>query len=141
MNEAEPKPLNWTPAPGIGYTVPRRPDGGLNLTFSDLSPATLEHWRSFALAHLLDSDRLTRNLYDLRAIDEIPPEAMQYAAEVGSAPAAGNTRLAVLVASPEIRAALQEIAALIPTRTVELNIFTSQEEAEDWLRRPLELLS
>jgi hypothetical protein len=125
----------------VGYTVARREDGGLNLTFSDLSPATLEHWRTFALAHLLDSDRLTRNLYDLRALERIPEEAVQYAAEVGSDPATGHIRLAVLVGSPEIRAGLQEITALIPTWSVELGVFTSEEEAEAWLRRPLELLS
>ena len=37
----EPKPLNWTPTPGIGYTVVRRGDGGMTLTFTDLTDATL----------------------------------------------------------------------------------------------------
>ena len=68
----EPKPLNWKPATGIGYTVIRRPDGGMALTFTDLSDATIQHWRDFALEHLFGSDRLTRNLYDLRQIKEIP---------------------------------------------------------------------
>lgn len=140
MAEVESKPLMWTPVPGIGYTVVRRPDGGLTFTFSDLSHATLEHWRTFALNHLINSDRLTRNLYDLRRVDQIPDEAIQYATEVGSDPAAGNIRLAVVVARQEIREALLEIAALIPTRSVELGIFTDLEQAEAWLGRPLELM-
>lgn len=62
------KPLNWKPEPGIGYRVVRRPDGDMTLTFTDLSDATLMHWHDFALEHLLGSDRLTRNLYDLRQV-------------------------------------------------------------------------
>lgn len=61
------KPLHWQPKAGIGYSVTRRADGGMNLTFTDLSEATLADWREFAYEHLLGSDRLTRNLYDLRA--------------------------------------------------------------------------
>lgn len=140
MIETEQKPLWWTPVTGIGYSVVRRPDGGLSLTFTDLSHATLEHWRTFALGHLIDSDRLTRNLYDLRQVGEIPQEAIQYATEVGSDPSAGHIRMAVVVSSPEIRKTLQEIAALIPTRSVELGIFTDLDAAERWLARPLELL-
>ena len=34
------KPLNWTPKPGIGYSVIRRPDGGLTVTFHDISDRT-----------------------------------------------------------------------------------------------------
>ena len=58
----ESKPLNWTPAPGVGYSVIRRGDGGMTLTFTDLSDATLAHWHEFALEHLLGADRRTRNL-------------------------------------------------------------------------------
>ena len=68
----EPKPLNWSPTPGIGYTVVRRADGGMQLTFTDLSEATLKHWHDFSLEHLFDSDRLTRNLYDLRQVKSSP---------------------------------------------------------------------
>lgn len=53
------KPLNWTPKPGIGMTVARRVDGGMSLTFTDTSEATLRAWHDFALEHLLGSDRLT----------------------------------------------------------------------------------
>ena len=60
----DPKPLNWTTEPGIGYSVIRRGDGGMTLTFTDLSDATLAHWHEFALEHLLGADRRTRNLYD-----------------------------------------------------------------------------
>ena len=68
MNES--KPLNWTAAPEVGYSVIRRGDGGMTLTFTDLSEATMQHWHNFALEHLLGSDRRTRNLYDLRGVKE-----------------------------------------------------------------------
>ena len=49
MSEEAIKPLNWTPEPGIGYTVVRRPDGGMHYTFTNISHKTLIHWREFAL--------------------------------------------------------------------------------------------
>ena len=82
----EVKPLNWTQKPGVGFTVVRREDGGMNLTFTDLSDATLNDWRNFALDHLLGSDRRTRNLYDLRAVQEIPEKAIRAAVEANSDP-------------------------------------------------------
>ena len=48
----DPKPLNFAPTPGVGYSVIRRGDGGMTLTFTDLSDATLKHWHDFALEHL-----------------------------------------------------------------------------------------
>src|SRR5512136_720503 len=78
----EPKPLNWKPEPGIGYRVVRRPDGGMTVTVTDLSDATIQHWHNFALEHLLGSDRLTRNLYDLRQVKVIPEKAVRTAIEV-----------------------------------------------------------
>jgi hypothetical protein len=140
MSEAKLKPLNWTPAPNIGYTVIRRPDGGMQYTFTDLKLATLEHWRDFALQHLLDSDRLTCNLYDLRQVSDIPEYAVRYAIEVNSDPSARNIRLAAVVASEAVRQALLEIEALTSPGGVEFGIFTSLEEAEAWLNRPLTLL-
>ena len=56
----DPKPLYWKAEPGIGYSVVRRPDGGMTVTVTDLSDATIQHWHDFALEHLLGSDRLTR---------------------------------------------------------------------------------
>jgi len=53
MSEA--KPLNWSPSPGVGMTVSRRADGGMNLTFTDTSDATVKAWHDFALDHLLGS--------------------------------------------------------------------------------------
>ncbi len=97
------KPLHWQPKPGIGYTVSRRADGGMTLTFTDLSEATLADWREFAYEHLLGSDRLTRNLYDLRAVREIPERAIKLAMEVNSDPATRNPRVAVLVADGSVR--------------------------------------
>src|SRR3990172_10017257 len=112
MSEAELKPLRWTPDPDIGYTVTRRLDGGMNLTFTDASEVTLEHWRAFALEHLLDSDRLTRNLYDLRQVQELPEEAIQYAVEVNNDPSVRNIRLAVVVTNEGVKESLRRIAAL-----------------------------
>lgn len=140
MSETEEKPLNWAADPTIGYLVERRPDGGMHYVFSDVSRSTLQHWREFALDHLLDSDRLTRNLYDLRQIDSIPKEAVEYAVEVGSDPAARNIRLAVVVANEQVRDAVEEITALTNPRGLEVGIFTDIEEAEVWLDRPLTLL-
>lgn len=137
MSDAEVKPLRWTPDPEIGYTVTRRVDGGMHITFTDASQATLEHWREFALEHLLDSDRLTRNLYDLRQLDELPEEAIQYAVEVNNDPSVRNIRLAVVATSDSIRQALRKIAALTTSGGVEMAVFTELEAAEAWLNRPL----
>jgi len=137
---SELKPLNWQPEPGIGYTVTRRPDGGMNLTFTDLSDATIQHWHDFALEHLLGSDRLTRNLYDLRQIAELPKEAIEYAIEVNTDPAVRNIRLAVVVSSPEVREAIQQIDVMTVPSGVEMAIFLDIDEAEAWLNRPLTLL-
>ncbi len=140
MSEAELKPLNWTPTPGIGYSASRRSDGGLNIQFTDVSQATLAHWREFALAHLLDSDRLTRNLYDLRNIEQLPDEAIKYAIEVNNDPSVRNIRLAVVVANEQVRQAVHEIAILSTPGGVEMAIFTNMVEAESWLTRPLTLV-
>lgn len=137
MSEAEYKPLRWSAEPGIGYTVTRRPDGGMNITFSDASQATLEHWRAFALDHLLDSDRLTRNLYDLRQLETLPEKAIQYAVEVNNDPSVRNIRLAVVATSPSMRKDLVKIAALTRPGGVEMAVFSEMEEAEAWLNRPL----
>ena len=135
----EPKPLNWTPAPDVGYTVIRRGDGGMTLTFSDLSEATLKHWHDFALEHLLGSDRRTRNLYDLRAVKEIPEKAIRAAVEVNSDPSARNIRLAVVVANREVVDGIRDVAALaLPEMASAMKIFTDINEAEAWLARPLD---
>lgn len=140
MSDVEIKPLNWHPAPGIGYTVMRRPDGGMHYTFTEVSHATLEHWRNFALEHLLESDRLTRNLYDLRQIDDLPEEAIAYALEVGNDPATRNIRLAVVLANERVREKVERIAALSPPGGLTIGIFMDIESAEAWLNRPLTML-
>jgi|GEM_PF-159115 len=133
------KPLNWKPAPGIGYSVVRRADGGMTLTFIDLSEATIEHWRLFSLEHLFDSDRLTRNLYDLRQVKDIPEKAIRAAVEVNSDPSARNIRLAVVVASVEVANAIREIAAeSLPETSAAIKLFTDINEAEAWLGKPLD---
>jgi hypothetical protein len=109
----------------------------MHYVFRDLSHLTLAHWREFALSHLLDSDRLTTNLYDLRQIQTLPEEAVQYAVEVNTDPSVRNIRLAVVVASEQVRQALQEIDALSAGVGVEMAIFVDAEEAETWLNRPL----
>ncbi|NOH01501.1 MAG: hypothetical protein HND47_05765 [Chloroflexi bacterium] len=135
----QPKPLNWTSAPGIGYSVIRRGDGGMTLTFTDLSDATLEHWHQFALDHLLGADRRTRNLYDLRAVKEIPEKAIRMAVEANSDPSARNIRVAVVVASATVADGIRKVAALAETETASaMKIFTDINEAEAWLARPLD---
>src|SRR3990170_6991288 len=124
MSDLAQKPLNWSPSPDIGYSVKRRPDGGMHYTFTKLNHPTLEHWREFALQHLLDSDRLTRNLYDLRQIEDVPQEAIEYALEVSTDPATRNIRLAVVVSSELAREAVEKIAAMTTPGGVEIGIFT-----------------
>jgi hypothetical protein len=137
MNEI--KPLNWTRKPGVGFTVVRRSDGGMNLTFTDLSDATLGDWREFAMDHLLGMDRRTRNLYDLRAVKEIPEQAIRAAVEANSDPSARNIRVAVVVASEEVANAIRQVAALaLPGTASAMKLFTDIDEAEAWLARPLD---
>jgi len=133
------KPLNWTPKPGIGFTVVRREDGGMTLTFTDLSDATINEWRNFAMEHLLGVDRRTRNLYDIRAVREIPEKAIRMAVEANSDPSARNIRVAVVVADEGVADAIREVAArALPTAAAAMKIFTDMDEAEVWLARPLD---
>jgi hypothetical protein len=133
------KPLNWTPKPGIGFTVVRREDGGMTLTFTDLSDATINEWREFAMEHLLGVDRRTRNLYDIRAVKEIPEKAIRMAVEANSDPSARNIRVAVVVADEGVADAIREVAALaLPAAAAAMKIFANMEEAEAWLARPLD---
>jgi hypothetical protein len=135
----EPKPLYWKPTPGIGYTVVRRPDGGMTLTFTNLSDATIQNWHDFALDHLLSSDRLTRNLYDLRQVADIPEKAIRIAIEANSDPGARNIRLAVVVNSEKVANAIREIYyAVVPETSAAIKIFTDLETAETWLSRSLD---
>jgi hypothetical protein len=139
---SDPKPLNWTSAPGIGYSVIRRGDGGMTLTFTDLSDATMEHWFQFATEHLLEADRRTRNLYDLRAVPNIPEKAIRMAVEANSDPSARNIRLAVVVASEAVADGMRKVAALADTETAAaMKIFTDINEAEAWLARPLDQIA
>ena len=141
MSELEAKPLRWKPEPDIGYSVTRRQDGGMNIVFSDVNNDTLEHWRTFAMKHLLDSDRLTRNLYDLRQINTLTEQAINYAVEVNNDPSVRNIRLAVVVANKQVHEGVAEIAALTTHGGVEMEIFEDLDEAEEWLNRPLTLLT
>lgn len=135
------KPLNWEPAPGVGYTVTRRPDGGMHYVFTDTSETTIKHWRRFGLDHLLDSDRLTTNLYDLRQIEQLSEDAIKVALELNSDPSVRNIRLAVVVSSEGVRRGLQQIDALSAGVGVEMEVFTDIDEAEEWLARPLTIIS
>jgi hypothetical protein len=133
------KPLNWTPKPGVGMTVARRPDGGMTLTFTDMSDATVKEWHDFALEHLLGVEGRTRNLYDLRLVKQINEKAVRTAVEVNSDPSARDIRLAVVVASDAAASAIREIAALaLPETAAAMKIFTDMDEAEAWLSRPLD---
>lgn len=133
------KPLNWTPKPGVGLSVMRRSDGGMTLIFTDLSDATINDWRDFAMEHLLGVDRRTRNLYDLRAVKEIPEKAIRMAVEANSDPSARNIRVAVVVADEKVADAVRSVAALALAGTASaMKIFTDINEAEAWLARPLD---
>ena len=133
------KPLNWTPKPGVGFTVVRRDDGGMTLTFTDLSDATLNEWRDFAMEHLLGVDRRTRNLYDIRAVEDVPEQAIRMAVEANSDPSARNIRVAVVVADPKVADAIRNVAALaMPGTAAAMKIFTDIDAAESWLARPLD---
>ena len=132
------KALNWNQRPGIGYTVARRADGGMNLTFTDFSESTVADWREFAFEHLMGSDRLTRNLYDLREVGEIPEKAIKMAVEVNSDPSTRNLRVAVLVASESARLAIMDVAAGAVGSGAAIRVFTSLAEAEAWLMKSMD---
>ena len=135
----EMKPLHWTAAEGVGYSVVRRDDGGMTLTFTDLSDATINHWREFAMEHLLGADRRTRNLYDLRAVKEIPEKAIRMAVEANSDPSARNIRVAVVVADEKVAQAVRNVAALaLPETASAMKLFTNMDEADACLSRPLD---
>ena len=134
------KPFNFPPPddPSIGYSVTRRPDGGMHYVFTDTEHPTLLHWREFALAHLAAADHNTRNLYDLRQVRRLTQEALRLALEVGNDPAARNVRTAVVVPSPEMAAALDEISAI--SERGNFRVFTDPDEAEEWLAQPFSRL-
>ncbi len=138
MTETNQKPLHFSPDPTAGYTVTRRPDGGMHLTFTDVNEQTLEHWRDFSAEHLLGSDRLTRNLYDLRKVERISERAIKIAVELNSDPSTRNIRLAVVVADEKVRKAIQEVSDLTPAGGARMRIFDDIDEAEEWLNRPIE---
>ena len=134
------KPLNFTPDPSLGFTAERRPDGGINVIFKDVNRKTLQAWHEFAEEHLLGSDRLVRNLYDLRSVEHLPQEAIQVAVELNSDPSTRNIRLAVVVANDEVRDAIEKIDALAVGSGARMGIFTDLDEAEAWLARPIEAM-
>lgn len=138
MNKIKKKPLNWEPTPDSGYKVLRRDDGGMDVTFTNTSRKTLENWRDFAYEHLLGSDRLTRNLYDLRMVDRLSQDAVQIAIELNNDPTARNIRLAVVVSNPDVRTAVQEIIDGTAGEGARMAIFDNLGDAENWLNRPIE---
>ena len=135
------KPLNWEPKPGVGMNVVRRGDGGMTLTFTDLSDATLADWYGFASDHLLGSDQRVRNLYDLRQVQDIPEKAVRMAVELNTDPGTRNIRMAVVVSSEKVKTAIEEISALSGGDTAYIRLFTDINEAEAWLGRPLDHMS
>jgi hypothetical protein len=134
---ADPKPLFFSPDPSVGFTVERREDGGMNLIFNDINAKTLDAWHQFAEEHLIGSDRLVRNLYDLRQIDNISERAIQIAVELNSDPSTRNIRLAVVVQNDALKDAVQKIADLTPVGGARMGIFADIDEAEAWLSRPM----
>jgi hypothetical protein len=91
------------------------------------------------MEHLLGSDRRTRNLYDLRAVKEIPEKAIRAAVAANSDPSARNIRVAVVVADDRVAGAVRDVAALALAGTASaMKIFSDIDEAEAWLARPLD---
>jgi hypothetical protein len=135
---SEHKPLYFTPDSDVGFTAERREDGGMNLVFKDVTHDTLGYWHKFAEEHLLGSDRLVRNLYDLRLVDRLSDEAVQVAIELNSDPSTRNIRLAVVVASDAVKNAIQKVKDLSASGGTRMAIFTDLDEAEKWLNRPME---
>jgi hypothetical protein len=86
----------------------------------------------------MGSDRLTRNLYDLRQVKDIPEKAVRLAVEVNNDPSTRNIRLAVVVSSETLRERIRTIASLAPAAAAAIRIFTDMDEAEAWLSRPLD---
>lgn len=132
------KPLHWKKKENIGYTVARRADGGMNVQFSDLNDATIEDWKEFAFEHLFGSDRLTRNLYDLREVDQIPEKALKWAIAVNSDPSTRNLRVAVLVKNDHVREAILTVAAGAIGSGAAIRVFTDPASAELWLENAVE---
>ena len=86
----------------------------------------------------MDSDRLIRNLYDLREVPEIPEKAIKLAVEVNSDPSTRNLRVAVLVGSESARAAIMNVAAGAVGSGAAIRVFTSLADAEAWLLKSTE---
>ena len=132
------KPLNWKAEPGVGYMVARRADGGMQFVFTDLSDLTVAHWKQFSEDHLLDADRLTRNLYDIRAVKALNEDALRVAIQLNSDPSARKIRIAVVVANDATANAIRKVAALADTNfAADIHIYTDIEKAEEWLALPL----
>lgn len=136
----QPKPFLSPPPddPRIGYTVTRRADGGMNYVFTTTDHETLLHWREFAARHLETADHHTRNLYDLRRLTSLTEEALKFALEAASDPAARNVRTAIVVANPGIGAALEEVGLI--SESGDLRVFHSLDDAEHWLAQPFSRL-
>ncbi len=137
---ASPKPFNapLPNDPAIGYSVTRRADGGMHYIFTKSDLPTVTHWREFAAQHLLTADHNTRNLYDLRSIPTLSPEALHAALEMANDPAARNVRTALVVSGPVVAAMLKEITVL--SERGNLRLFTEVDEAEAWLAQPFSRL-
>lgn len=102
----------------------------------------MEHWHQFALEHLMGADRRTRNLYDLRAVPEIPEKAIRMAVDANSDPSARNIRVAVVVASQAVADGIRKVAAMAGAESASaMKIFTDINEAEAWLARPLDQIA
>jgi len=137
MAETTQKPLHFTPNADAGFSVVRREDGGMNVTFSQVNHKTLSSWHQFAVEHLIGSDRLVRNLYDLRKVENLSDEAVQMAIELNNDPSVRNIRLAVIVANELVRAGMRKIIDNTPGGGVRMSIFEDIDEAETWLNRPM----
>jgi hypothetical protein len=91
------------------------------------------------MEHLMGATGRTRNLYDLRAVQEIPEKAIRAAVDANSDPSARNIRVAVVVADDKVANSIRDVAALALAGTASaMKIFSDINEAEAWLARPLD---
>ena len=90
------------------------------------------------MEHLLGADRRTRNLYDIRAVKEIPEKAIRMAVEANSDPLHGISVWRWWWRIKMLRRRSVMLLRALPEAASAMKIFTDMNEAEAWLARPLD---
>ena len=71
-------------------------------------------------------------------MSEVSEKAIKTAVEVNSDPSTRNLRVGVLVSQESVRQAIAGVASGVAGGGAAIRIFTSMEEAEAWLKKPLD---